>query len=96
MSAWDITREERKKFLPYIKQSIEDLKQERILDVYLDGLNPSKASELLKELGYEQVDFDTNGWEMDFWITFSKPGDEPNLVLAGCGYTFDLSLHLEE
>lgn len=95
MSEWNASVEEKKKYIPYIQEGIEHLKQKKIDDINLDELNPAKVEELLKELGYEQTDFDTNGWEMDFWITFKKPG-EPNIIVGGCGYTFTLKLYLEE
>lgn len=45
----------------------------------------------MESLGYKQGYLDTNGWEMDFWIPFTKENCKP-LVVSGCGITFTLTL----
>jgi hypothetical protein len=45
---------------------------------------PSKVTDYLKELGYEE-DLDFNGWQWDYWIYYRQKGCK-TLVLCGSGY----------
>lgn len=92
---WKLTDNLRNKYAPIIKEMIEKIETntEDVLqfDLADEQLNPSTLGYLLEETGYEQINVETNGWEMDFWITYSKK-DYKNLVISGCGMTFSLSL----
>lgn len=77
MSRWTLINEVKEKYLPIVKEHINKIKNYNLeetdrYDVKLDlsdtELNPYTLGELLKELGYEKVNVDKNGWEMDFWI----------------------------
>ena len=46
-------------------------------------------------MGYEDEDYDTNGWEQDTWISFFKEGEKP-LMLFYCGRTFEMNLSILE
>ena len=46
----------------------------------------------LEILGWERSEFDTNGWQWDYWITMSK--GPVNIQISGCGYYGD-SVELE-
>ena len=46
----------------------------------------------LEILGWERTEFDTNGWQWDYWITMSK--GPVNIQISGCGYYGD-SVELE-
>ena len=59
------------------------------------GLNPCKTTKILEELGYTQGSFDTNGWEGETWITFTKDGDR-SIVLYYEGWDFDIKLQAYE
>lgn len=61
------------------------------LDLSQTSLNLITLKKLLKEMGYEEGEFETNGWEMDFWQEFTKYGEIP-LMVRGCGMTFELIL----
>lgn len=65
--------------------------------VSLVGANVSLSDcqDALEELGYEHVDSDTNGWEMDFWWFFEEEG-LPGLIVSGCGYNGDLYIYFKE
>lgn len=54
-------------------------------------LNPYTLGILLEDLGYERINQDDNGWQMDFWITYEKEGCKP-ISLQGTGITFELKL----
>lgn len=42
--------------------------------VDLKGLAPNLAVEYLETLGYEKGEMETNGWQVDFWVSFTKDG----------------------
>lgn len=100
MNRYKLTDEVRKKYLPIIKEHTEKIRNCNLeemdrYDVSLNlsdtGLNPYTLGKLLEELGYEKVDVDKNGWEMDFWITYEKSGCPP-IQVRGTGITFELFL----
>ncbi len=47
-------------------------------------MSPHEASTILKEQGFEEGDIDTNGWDWDFWRTYTKDGNE--YCLSGSGW----------
>lgn len=55
------------------------------------GVSPSELGEMLESFGYEQDDFDTNGWEWDFWSNYSHD-NLPQLRMSGTGFYFSLYL----
>lgn len=59
------------------------------IDFYNQGISPSQLKDILEDdLGFEEVDFDRNGWEWDFWITMRKDGID--YVISGTGMTFGM------
>lgn len=68
METWYLTDELRKKFKPIIEDYIRLLESDKVDDVnkkYVtltnQGISPVQVRELLEELGYEQIDYDSNG-----------------------------------
>ena len=60
------------------------------------NLNLSNCQDVLEdELGYDHVNSDNNGWEMDFWWEFEAKG-LPKITVRGCGYTADLNMYFTE
>ncbi|HSE99857.1 MAG TPA: hypothetical protein VLA48_03090 [Nitrososphaeraceae archaeon] len=47
-------------------------------------ISPHKVDEYLKSESCEQEDFDSNGWNWDFWMTYSK--DDKKFTLSGGGW----------
>lgn len=48
---------------------------------------------ILTDLEYERNDFNTNGWEMDFWIHYQhKDPNYPPLYISGTGITKEVYL----
>ena len=45
---------------------------------------PEDVGQYLKSVGLEQEDFDSNGWDWDFWMTYSK--DSKKYTLSGSGW----------
>lgn len=71
------------------------------IDLSGTELNPSRLKDILEELGYEEDDTDHNGWQMDFWIKMVKEIQTDcstinNLVITGCGMTFELGLSVKD
>ena len=58
-----------------------------------EDLCPENVIDILNLLGYEDYDYDTNGWEQDTWISFSKE-NEDTLILYCCGRTFEMNLSI--
>jgi hypothetical protein len=61
------------------------------LDLSNTKVNPYTLWKMLERMGYQKTKFDSNGWEFDFWITFTKAGYKP-LLVWGTGITFNLWL----
>lgn len=57
--------------------------------------NPGMIEDVLLELGYEQWDLDTNGWECDYWYSFIHPDKEhfPPVELTGTAWVHECLLH---
>lgn len=97
MNRWKLTDELRKEYKPIVESFIDDVERndpdgELIERDFTDTkLNPSTLGYLIEELGYERVNQDDNGWELDFWIYYHKNGYKP-IQIKGCGMTFELIL----
>lgn len=95
----------RKKYIPIIKKHIDNIancnledksRNEIALDLSDTELNPYTIGIILEsDFGYEEEDTNMNGWEMDFWIYYTKKG-MPDLCIQGCGITFELVLRGKE
>lgn len=102
MNNWNLTDEIRNKFKPIVEDYISLLESDKLnnehresIDFTNQGISPVQLKELLEELGYEEVDYDSNGWQHDFWQYMNNPNREKyakDLCIYGCGMTFDLAL----
>lgn len=104
MNRWELNPKVKEVCLPIIKEHIDkiediDLEYESPYDCQIDlsdtPLNPFTLGRILEDLGYKRYDTDRNGWEMDFWLYYSKM-ECKTLVISGCGMTFQLILRGEE
>lgn len=48
--------------------------QGTIKDIEFENMAFGIIDEVLNNLGYIQNTIDTNGWEVDYWSTYNKPG----------------------
>lgn len=48
-------------------------------------VTPQMIGDHMETLGWEKGEFDTNGWQYDWWLEFSK-GDK-SFTASGCGHT---------
>lgn len=90
------TKKQREELIPIIKEYLENVKSnpEKLLDLYGKGIAPYPLKTILMEdFGFEDIDFYSNGWEMDYWITLFK--DRQQFVIAGTGMTHEIVLRLE-
>lgn len=104
MNRWNLNEKVKELYLPIIKEHIYKIEnynpeEEDLYEIELDlsdtPLNPYTLWKILEELGYEKIDQDENGWEMDFLIYFKKETCR-GLIVRGCGMTFELILSGEE
>lgn len=103
---YNLSKKVKDKWYPIIKDFLDTLDnwkpeyedddtKKTKLDLSDTELNPYTLRDLLiDEFGYEEDEdkFDTNGWEMDFWIYLNKPG-HASLSITGTGITFELNLN---
>lgn len=88
---------------------VENLSVEQMKDISCEelglqlsdkGINPSQLVDLLEEFGYKETNREDNGWELDFWIYMTRTDGKKfnscceNLVINGCGMTFELKIYI--
>lgn len=109
MNRWTLTEEVKKKYKPIIEEflnKIENMSDEEIensenevfsIDLSDTELRPYTLQELMKEFGYDDSEFDDNGWELDFWINMTRKGNKltDKICISGCGMTFELNLTID-
>ena len=102
MESWNISNEQKDKFRPIIEKYINDINNSdeceivKSLNLTFSGISPIQLKDLLKEFGYEEVEFDSNGWQYDFWIKMVNHEDSRRsgrLTILGCGISFSLKIY---
>ena len=63
-----------------------------ILDITLSNLNVSNCADFLEELGYEQDNVDTHGWEGEAVYEYIHPYF-PAITVSGSVYLGELSIY---
>lgn len=56
--------------------------KEKVLDLSFERISLYQVGEILKKLGYQNIDKSENGWEMDYWWEYelaNNAKDIPNL-----------------
>lgn len=67
------------------------------MDLTNMGVGPYHIKDILEDLGYEEDNYDTNGWEMDYWFHFQHPDSNyPPLCLSGTAIIHSMYLRGEE
>lgn len=62
-------------------------------------MNPARVRDVITDiLGYDEENFDSNGWEWDFWFQFVHVNskDFPPLTLRGTGLTHEMYVKITE
>ena len=110
MNRWKLTEDVKNKYKPIISDflnKIDNMTDEEIeisdnnifsIELSDTELRPYTLQELMKEFGYDNSEFDDNGWELDFWIKMNRSRGEltDNICIDGCGMTFELNLKISE
>ena len=87
------------KYTPIVQKFIEELEAvdlenaKDLLEKDFSDLeiNPYTLGTILEKLGYEEENRNDNGWQLDFWITYTKTNYR-SIAISGCGITFELKL----
>ena len=58
--------------------------------------SPAELDTLLREEGWERLDFDTNGWQQDTWYHYKHLNYDFKLVMEYSGFYGDLKLYRED
>lgn len=82
--------------LTLLNNAIEILARDRELKINLRNLlveaTPAEVRNLLRELGWESDEYESNGWEQDTWIAFAREGYDFCLCLEYSGYYWTMEL----
>ena len=79
-------------FISQLKTGIE-----KEIDLTKIDVCPANIITVLEEeLGFEELDFDVNGWQNDTWYSFEHPETKEKITLFYSGYLFELKLMLPE
>lgn len=94
---WNIREWEAEFWRSFFEKEIKNLEvgHTEKIDLTQKDLCPENVIDVLRNMGYEDEDYDTNGWEQDTWISFFKEGEKP-LMLFYCGRTFEMNLSILE
>lgn len=78
----------------YIDKVFTD-KQDFVLDLRksLCYCSPSEIDSTLQDLGWERLDFDSNGWQQDTWYWYANPDYDFQLTMEYSGFYGDLKLY---
>ena len=70
-------------------------KKDFILDMreFSSGRSPSELDDILEEMGWERLDFDSNGWQQDTWYWYAHPDYDFQLTMEYSGFYGDLKLY---
>lgn len=110
MNRWELIKEVKEKYTPIIEEflnKIENMSTEEIensenevftIEFSDTELRPYTLLKLMEEFGYKEIEFNNNGWELDFWIRMSKECNKitDKICIEGCGMTFELKLTIDE
>jgi len=77
-----------------IENAIEQIEADDSAVIDVLSISPHELVKKLIELGYEAHDLETNGWQVDFWQTFTKDGCKP-LMYSGSWYFYRATLSLD-
>ena len=53
--------------------------KEKTLDLSFERISLYQVGEILKKLGYQNIDKSENGWEMDYWCEYELANNANNI-----------------
>lgn len=86
----------KREFSCFIKKLETTNSEEEIIDLTFFDLCPSNVLDVFKLLGWEQIDFESNGWEQDTWYDFAHLDYDFKICFFYCGCTFKMHLYRKE
>ena len=97
MAGWNVNTLTIRKWKPLLEAFATAEEKPRNMELTNSELSAYQLMKVLENLGYHHVDTDTNGWELDFWLTMVHSQDNYHtLVISGCGMTQALLLRWGE
>lgn len=92
---YKLSPEERVEVLVLIKNVLDALAldQRRIASLTEYDIAPCHIREAMRELGWRDDNFETNGWEGDTWYYFSHEDYDYGVNMFYCGYTFSIEMY---
>ena len=106
---WELNNKSKEILTKIIKKAIDDIasytaiegsnsRYEVGIDLTNMGVGPYHVKDILEDLGYIDDDFDTNGWQMDYWFHFQHPESDkfPSLCLSGTAIIHEMYLRGED
>ena len=67
-----------------LKADMFDLPQTKKFKI--DFLTPDEVNNFLINIGFERTDFDSNGWQWDYWFNYKDKETGLKVMLEGSGY----------
>jgi hypothetical protein len=95
---YTLTDEVKQKYTPIVEGFINTLQfmiPGHTIDLSDTALTPFTLVKILQNMGYEEEDQTSNGWQLDYWITLTKE-DCKSLYIKGAAITFELILAEKE
>lgn len=86
----------KREFSRFIEALENAQSDEKKIDLTSLDLCPVNVIDILGLLGWEEIDFDSNGWEQDTWYEFAHPNHNFKITFFYCGYTFKMDLYRKE
>ena len=106
---WELNNKSKEILTKIIKKAIDDIasytaiegsnsRYEVGIDLTNMGVGPYHVKDILEDLGYIDDDFDTNGWQIDYWFHFQhRESDKfPPLCLSGTAIIHEMYLRGED
>lgn len=84
-----VTDDDRRKFFHALLKLCQNPRDSQ--DLISTQLSMSNCCDLLEELGYDQDEWDVNGWEGDVWGTYTHR-TAPSITVRAETYAGDLSI----
>lgn len=54
------------------------------------------VKEVLEKLGWTDTNIETNGWDIDYWVTFIKEGKNFDYIVSGSLYYGNINIRKEK
>lgn len=67
-----------------MKDGIDDVIDGKREKLEVHNITPSMVEKYLEPLGWEKGELETNGWQYDWWLPFTKDGK--SFTASGSGY----------